>query len=45
MLHAWPVHGYDNADGRFATFNPKLCPPMVGTPDIARCPDELSFDS
>ncbi len=45
MLHAWPVHGYDNADGRFATFNPKLCPAMAGTPDIARCPDELTFDS
>ena len=45
MLHAWPVAGYDNTDGQFATFNPKLCPPIAGTPDIARCPDEPSFAS
>ena len=25
--------------GRFSTFNPILCPPAVGTPDISRCPD------
>ena len=39
MLHAWVVRGYDNRDGRFATFNPKLCPPDAGTPDLLRCPD------
>jgi hypothetical protein len=38
MLHAWVVPGWENRDGRFASFNPKLCPPDVGTPDIARCP-------
>jgi len=38
MLHAWPVAGYENMDGKFATFNPKLCPPIFGTPDVARCP-------
>ncbi len=38
MLHAWPVDGYENTDGRFATFNPKLCPSIFGTPDVARCP-------
>ncbi len=40
MLHAWPVSGYENADGKFATFNPMLCPSYVGTPDISRCPEE-----
>ena len=40
MLHAWPVAGYENRDGRFATFNPKLCPAAVGVPDISRCPDD-----
>ena len=39
MLHAWPVAGYENTDGKFATFNAKLCPPIAGTPDIARCPE------
>ncbi len=39
MLHAWPVAGYENKDGKFATFNAKLCPPIAGTPDIARCPE------
>jgi hypothetical protein len=38
MLHAWVVPGYDNRKGRFAPFNPKLCPPVVGTPDVNRCP-------
>ena len=39
MLHAWIVPGWDNRKGRFAPFNPKLCPPIVGTPDVNRCPD------
>lgn len=39
MLHAWVVPGYDNRKGRFAPFNPKLCPPITGTPDVNRCPD------
>ncbi len=38
MLHAWVVPGWDNRQGRFAVFNPKLCPPAAGTPDIMRCP-------
>jgi hypothetical protein len=38
MLHAWVVAGYENRNGKFATFNPKLCPPDAGTPDILRCP-------
>lgn len=37
MLHAWVVPGWDNRDGKFAPFNPKLCPPKEGTPDYARC--------
>ncbi len=39
MLHAWPVAGYENTDGKFATFNRKLCPSIFGTPDVARCPE------
>ena len=42
MLHAWVVPGYENRKGRFAPFNPKLCPPIVGTPDVNRCPDGTS---
>lgn len=38
MLHAWVVPGWDNRKGDFAPFNPKLCPPTVGTPDVNRCP-------
>ena len=38
MLHAWVVPGWDNRKGRFAPFNPKLCPPIAGTPDVNRCP-------
>jgi hypothetical protein len=39
MLHAWVVPGWDNRKGQFAPFNPKLCPSIVGTPDVNRCPD------
>jgi hypothetical protein len=39
MLHAWLVPGWDNRKGDFAPFNPKLCPPVSGTPDVNRCPD------
>ena len=39
MLHAWVVPGWENRRGEFAPFNPKLCPPNVGTPDVNRCPD------
>ncbi len=39
MLHAWVVPGWDNRKGDFAPFNPKLCPPIAGTPDDMRCPD------
>jgi hypothetical protein len=39
MLHAWVVPGWDNRKGDFAPFNPKLCPPVTGTPDVSRCPD------
>jgi hypothetical protein len=39
MLHAWVVPGWDNRKGDFAPFNPKLCPPVSGTPDVNRCPD------
>ncbi len=39
MLHAWVVPGWDNRKGDFAPFNPKLCPPVVGTPDVNRCPE------
>jgi hypothetical protein len=39
MLHAWVVPGWDNRKGDFAPFNPKLCPPNVGTPDVNRCPE------
>jgi hypothetical protein len=38
MLHAWVVPGWSNRKGDFAPFNPKLCPPAVGTPDVNRCP-------
>lgn len=37
MLHAWIVPGWENRDGKFAPFNPKLCPKKEGTPDFARC--------
>ena len=40
MLHAWPVAGYENRHGNFATFNPKLCPAAAGVPDVARCPED-----
>ncbi|MGZ4769022.1 MAG: hypothetical protein ACXVLX_10055 [Ilumatobacteraceae bacterium] len=39
MLHAWVVPKWDNRKGMFAPFNPSLCPPIVGTPDVNRCPD------
>ncbi len=39
MLHAWVVPGYENRDGKFAQYNPKLCPPDANTPDLMRCPD------
>jgi hypothetical protein len=39
MLHAWMVPGWSNRKGDFAPFNPKLCPPVTGTPDVNRCPD------
>ncbi len=39
MLHAWVVPTAPDKLGKFATFNPNLCPPMALTPDIARCPD------
>jgi hypothetical protein len=39
MLHAWVVPKYPNRAGRFATFNPTLCPPIAGTPDDLRCPN------
>ena len=39
MLHAWVVPGWENRRGDFAPFNPKLCPPVTGTPDVNRCPD------
>jgi hypothetical protein len=39
MLHAWVVPSWSNRKGQFAPFNPKLCPPIVGTPDVNRCPD------
>jgi hypothetical protein len=39
MLHAWVVPGWSNRRGDFAPFNPKLCPPVTGTPDVNRCPD------
>jgi hypothetical protein len=39
MLHAWTVPRFANRDGRFATYNPMLCPAAAGTPDISRCPD------
>ncbi len=37
MLHAWVIPGWENRDGKFAPFNPKLCPRKEGTPDFARC--------
>jgi len=30
--------GWGNRKGDFAPFNPKLCPPTVGTPDVNRRP-------
>ena len=39
MLHAWVVPTFPDKLGRFATFNPNLCPSAVGTPDISRCPE------
>ncbi len=39
MLHAWVVPGWNNRKGDFAPFNPKLCPPVSGTPDVNRCPE------
>jgi hypothetical protein len=38
MLHAWPVPGWHNRLGRFASTHPSLCPSRYGTPDILRCP-------
>jgi hypothetical protein len=38
MLHAWVVPGHENYWGSFAVFNPTLCPPAAGTPDVLRCP-------
>ena len=37
MLHAWVAPRWTDMWGPFATLNPKLCPPIVGTPGIARC--------
>jgi hypothetical protein len=37
MLHAWVVPRWTDMWGPFATLNPKLCPPVVSTPGIARC--------
>ena len=39
MLHAWVVPRWPNRKGQFAPFNPNLCPPIAGTPDVNRCPD------
>ena len=39
MLHAWVVPSFPDRLGKFATFNPVLCPPAAGTPDISRCPE------
>jgi hypothetical protein len=33
----WVVPRWTDMWGPFATLNPKLCPPIVGTPGIARC--------
>ena len=38
MLHAWPVPGWQNRLGRFASIHPTMCPSRYGTPDILRCP-------
>ncbi|HMK12867.1 MAG TPA: hypothetical protein VK461_14855 [Acidimicrobiales bacterium] len=38
MLHAWVVPGHEDRWGEFADANPMLCPPLGGTPDVARCP-------
>jgi hypothetical protein len=38
MLHAWVVPGWENRWGEFASTNPRLCPPIAGTPDVSRCP-------
>ena len=37
MLHASVVPRCTDMWGPFATLNPKLCPPIVSTPGIARC--------
>lgn len=39
MLHAWVVPTFPDKLGKFATFNPTLCPPAAATADISRCPD------
>ena len=39
MLHAWVVPRWNNRKGDFAPFNPKICTPVVGTPDVNRCPE------
>lgn len=39
MLHAWVNPDLPSRAGRFAERNPALCPPAVGTADIARCAD------
>jgi hypothetical protein len=39
MLHAWVVPAYPDRLGKFAVYNPSLCPSRIGTPDISRCPD------
>jgi hypothetical protein len=43
MLHAWVVEGWENRWGDFAVMNPALCPPVQGTPELARCPEEFTL--
>jgi hypothetical protein len=38
MLHAWVVPRYEDRWGEFADTNPLLCPPVMASADIARCP-------
>jgi len=43
MLHAWVVEGYENRWGDFAVMNPRLCPSVQQTPELARCPDDFTL--
>ena len=43
MLHAWVVEGWENRWGDFAVMNPSLCPPVEGTPELARCPEAFTL--